>query len=76
MHTTVDIKPEQNAALRVLTAQRGQRGISSVLKEAIDCYLGRELERTRELRALAGSLSENEAAELRAATRRLRESWC
>ena len=78
MRTTVEIKPEHRAAFIALAAQRGHKGFSSVLEEAIDSYLDGErerLQRRQELLALAGSLSESEAEELRYATHQLRESW-
>jgi len=78
MRTTVEIKPEHRSALLALASRRGHKGFSSVLEEAIEQYLEGEQERERRrkaLLALAGSLSAQEAAELRDATRALRESW-
>ena len=78
MRTTVEITREHRAALITIAAQRSQKGFSRVLEEAIESYLGGEKERVQrrqELRALAGSLSESEAAELRHTTHQLRESW-
>jgi hypothetical protein len=78
MRTTVEMKPEHRAALLALAAQRGLKGFSSVLEEAIEVYLegqAARTERRRHLLSLAGSLPADEAAELRRTTRELRESW-
>jgi hypothetical protein len=78
MRTTVEMKPEHRAALLALAARRGDKGFSSVLEEAIETYLSGERDREqrrRELLSLQGSLSEEEASELRETTRELRESW-
>ncbi len=78
MRTTVELKPEHRSALIALAAQRGNKGFSSVLEEAIESYLAGEKERAqrrRELLSLAGSVSEPEAEELRESTHRMRESW-
>ena len=72
------MKSEHRSALLALAAQRGQKGFSAVLAEAIDTYLadqaGRE-KRLKTLLSLAGTLSGKEAAELRRATVDLRRSW-
>jgi hypothetical protein len=78
MRTTVEMKPEHRAALLALAARRGDKGFSSVLEEAIETYLSGERyreQRRQELLSLRGSLSGEEAAELRETTRELRESW-
>jgi hypothetical protein len=78
MRTTIDIKPEHRSALLALAARRGQRGFSIVLGEAIESYLRRDADRQRQKRkllSLAGSLTSQEAADLRESTRSLRERW-
>lgn len=78
MRTTVEIKPEHRSALLALAADRGDKGFSSVLAEAIEVYLegkhARERQR-QEFRSLRGSLSNEEAEELRAKTQALRGHW-
>lgn len=72
------MKREHRSALLALAAQRGEKGFSSVLAEAIDEYLQGEDKRSkrrREMLALKGSLSEKEAETLRKATRDLRNHW-
>ena len=78
MRTTVEMKTEHRSALLALAAQRGEKGFSSVLSEAIEEYLhGGEARRRRirEFLSLEGVLSGEEADELRKVTTELRESW-
>lgn len=78
MRTTVEMKPEHRSALLALAARRGEKGFSSVLAEMIDCYLQGQAEREKQLeefRSLGGSLTHEEADELRARTRSIREHW-
>ena len=78
MRTTVEMKPEHRSALLALAAKRGEKGFSSVLAEAIEEYLCGEqkrVERKRKLLDLGGSLSDEEAEELRRVTQELRNHW-
>ncbi len=72
------MKPEHRSALLALAARRGEKGFSGVLEEAIELFLAGEEARERRietLRSLAGSLSQDEAGELRREVRAIRESW-
>lgn len=72
------MKPEHRSALLALAARRGEKGFSSLLAEAIDEFLKGEVERRRrreEVLALAGSLTSEDAEQLRETTRILRENW-
>jgi hypothetical protein len=78
MRTTVEMKREHRSALLALAADRGQKGFSSVLAEAIEEYLSGErtrAERRKEFRSLAGSLSREDGEELRRIVRAAREHW-
>ena len=78
MRTTVEMKTEHRSALLALAARRGEKGFSSVLAEAIEEFLHGEQKRSqrrRELLALGGSLSDEDATELRNATQELRKHW-
>jgi hypothetical protein len=78
MRTTVEMKPQHRSALLALAARRGEKGFSSVLAEAIEEYLNEErtrVQRRKELLSLAGSLSADEARNLRSTTASLRENW-
>jgi hypothetical protein len=63
-----EMKAEHRSRLLAIAAERGQKGFSNVLAEAIESNL--KGQRDREMRAphlltLAGTLSEEEAADLR-----------
>jgi len=78
MRTTVEMKTEHRSALLALAARRGEKGFSSVLAEAIEEYLRGNKERSQRLKdflSLEGSLSAEEADNLREVTTALRESW-
>jgi hypothetical protein len=78
MRTTVELKVEHRAKLLELAARRGEKGFSDLLAEAIDIYLeslARDQEKRNVALGLRGSLGEEEADELRRATRYIRESW-
>lgn len=78
MRTTVEIDDAQRAELLKLAAQRGEKGFSSVIREALDLYI-RQHRARRELVAkaleLEGSFSDEEADALEASVLRLREKW-
>jgi len=78
MRTTVEITDEQRAQLLKLAAQRGEKGFSSLIREALELYM-RQHRARREAVAKAlqakGSLSDREADTLEASVRSLREKW-
>ncbi len=78
VRTTVEIDDRQRAELLKLAAQRGEKGFSSIVREALDLYL-RQHRAKREAIAqalkLEGSFSEYEADALEASIRDLREKW-
>lgn len=78
MRTTVEIDDRQRAELLKLAAQRGDKGFSRIVREALDAYLQQHRAK-RELvdRALKvqGSFSEREASALEGSVRKLRGSW-
>jgi hypothetical protein len=78
MRTTVEITDAQRAKLLELAAERGEKGFSRLVQEAIDRYLAENaarLERVRAAQAAIGSLTDEQAEDLRRATRRLRATW-
>jgi metal-responsive CopG/Arc/MetJ family transcriptional regulator len=78
MRTTVEISDEQRAQLLRLAAQRGEKGFSSIIREALDLYMRQHRARREAVqRALAvrGTFTDAEADGLRAAVRDLRETW-
>lgn len=78
MRTTVEISNEQRAQLLKLAAQRGEKGFSSLIREALDLYMRHHRAR-RDAVAKAlqakGSFSDEEADALQDSVRKLREVW-
>jgi predicted transcriptional regulator len=78
MRTTIELKDEHRAKLLELAARRGEKGFSEVVAEAIESYLetlaSDEAKRQAALE-LRGAFGDDDAAELRGATRSLRDSW-
>jgi metal-responsive CopG/Arc/MetJ family transcriptional regulator len=78
MRTTVEIDDSQRAELLKLAAQRGDKGFSRIVREALDAYLKQHRAR-REIVAralkLQGSFSNDEADALTASVQQLRKSW-
>lgn len=78
MRTTIEMKPEHRARLLKLAANRGEKGFSTVVAEALEFYLEAQSGRADAIRsalALKGSMGEREAAGLSAATREIRANW-
>ncbi|HTS67882.1 MAG TPA: hypothetical protein VMO17_02775 [Terriglobia bacterium] len=78
MRTTIELKPEHRSRLLAIAAQRGEKGFSSLINEAVDSYLSEEAERVRKRERalqLRGVLTQKEAAELRKRAAALRASW-
>ena len=72
------MKPEHRARLLELAANRGEKGFSTVVAEALEFYIEAQSNRKSAIRkalALKGSMSEKEAAILLAQTQKLRENW-
>jgi len=78
VRTTVEIDDAQRAELLKLAAQRGEKGFSSVIREALELYI-RQHRAKKEVVAkaleLEGSFSDDEADALEASVRNLRETW-
>lgn len=78
MRTTVELTAEQRARLLELAAQRGMKGFSTIVQEAIDRYLdetaARE-ERTRAALEVLGTFDDESADALTSEMQRNRESW-
>ena len=78
MRTTVELSDAVRARLLELAARRGERGFSALVEEALERYLEDEERRrsqAEEAKAVIGSLSGQEADELEASVRALRERW-
>ena len=78
MRTTIEISDEQRAALLKIAAERGLKGFSSIVGEALGEYLatrGSDAERTSAALAVRGTLDQLEADELQQNCERLRDEW-
>jgi len=78
MRTTIELSDEQRAELLRIAGERGEKGFSRIVQEAIEEYLrGRKAaaDRTKAALAVLGTLSEPSAARLEETVRELRSSW-
>ena len=78
VRTTIEMKPEHRAKLLELAAQRGEKGFSSVIGEAIEAYLNldsRSIAARKKALLLRGTLSRTEAEQLHRQTEKIRISW-
>ena len=77
MRTTIELSESHRAALLRLAAERGDKGFSRLVGEAVEAYvsnLGLADGRAGAQR-LKGILSEGDASELEARVKALRERW-
>ena len=78
MRTTIEMKPEHRARILELAANRGEKGFSTVVAEALEVYLEAQSSRMNAIEsalALRGSMREPEAAGLLARTQGIRANW-
>ena len=78
MRTTIEISNHQRGVLVALAAQRGLRGYSELIEEAVDKYIEtqqRNPEIKEKVLALQGSWKRGEAERVRARLLELREKW-
>lgn len=78
MRTTIEISEHQRSILVSLAAQRGLRGYSEIIEEAVDKYIEEQMkdpEIKKKALALRGAWKQGEAEEVRAKILELREKW-
>lgn len=78
VRTTIEMKPEHRTRILELAANRGEKGFSGVIAEALEFYLHAQKSRAKAIRnalAAKGSISDKEAAGLLARTRKIRANW-
>ena len=78
MRTTVEINDDQRAALLSIAAERGEKGFSCLVREAIDQYLAGRREQAARVEAaleVKGALDLREAEELMANCVSIRAEW-
>ena len=75
---TVELSEETRAHLSELAADRGESGLSDLVREAVEFYLKHRAEeesRIAEALSALGSLNDVDAERLRDSVRRLRATW-
>ena len=78
MRTTIEIPDAIRARLLEIAAQRGEKGFSRIVEEALVRYLEAEASRVNTIEAAIatlGSLSETDAEALRDDIHALRKTW-
>jgi predicted transcriptional regulator len=78
MRTTIEMKPEHRSRLLELAANRGEKGFSTVVAEALELYLKAQSGRKNAIKsalALKGSMKEAEAIDLLTRTQSIRGNW-
>jgi len=78
MRTTVELTEDQRAELLKIAAQRGMKGFSQIVQEAIDSYLESQASRVSLITAalgLKGALKSKSSDEFEERTKSTRENW-
>ncbi len=78
MRTTIELTEEQRAELLKLAAQRGMKGFSQLVQEAINSYLDTQASRASLIDAalaMKGILKSKASDEFEARTKSIRENW-
>lgn len=78
MRTTIELSDDRRAKLLQIAAERGEKGFSRIIEEALDHYFEereRRRERVEAALGVLGSLDPERADRLEESVRRLRERW-
>ena len=78
MRTTIEIPDKLRAKLLKVAAERGEKGFSHIMEEALDIYFAVNdglRDKQRRAVALKGLVRSEDAAKLRESTKKTRESW-
>ena len=78
MRTTIEISGRHRSILLSLAAQKGLRGYSRIVEEALDYYIEHRLktaEKKMEILKMKGSWRAEEANKIRSKLTELRENW-
>jgi hypothetical protein len=78
MRTTIEISDRHRSILLSLAAQRGLRGYSEIIQEAIDLYLAAQMKETdlkEKVLAMQGSWQKEETEQTKSSLLELREKW-
>lgn len=78
MRTTIDITEEQRGELLKIAGSRGEKGFSSIVREAVDLYLRMHASRADAVRAalgVRGALAGPEGDALKEEVTAIRRKW-
>ena len=78
MRTTIELTDEQRARLLKMAAERGEKGFSRLVQEAVDSYLeeaSSRRDRVRAALAVLGTLDDEAADQLEARAQAVRKEW-
>ena len=78
MRTTIELTEDQRAELLKLAAQRGMKGFSGLVQEAVNAYLDSQASRASLIEAalaMKGSLKNKSADEFEERTHAIRKNW-
>lgn len=78
MRTTIELSDVHRARLLALAAERGEKGFSALVAEAVEQYLRQDAARVAartHARTLRATLSRRESTTLRRAVAEWREHW-
>lgn len=78
MRTTIEISDYQRSFLAALAAQRGLRGYSEIVREALDLYIAKNTEGSdlkERVLSMRGSWSGGDADRTRSRLAELRKEW-
>jgi HPt (histidine-containing phosphotransfer) domain-containing protein len=78
MRTTIELTEEQRAELLKIAAQRGMKGFSQLVQEAVDSFLDSQSSRASLIDAalaMKGALKNKSSDDFEARTNSIRENW-
>lgn len=78
MRTTIELTEDQRSELLRLAAQKGMKGFSQLVQEAVNAYLDSQNSRASLIEAaiaLKGSFQNKSADEFEQRTKAIRENW-
>jgi len=78
MRTTIELSDRHRSILHALSSERGLRGYSKIIEEAIDFYIKEKVlkdETVQELLKLRGVWSAEEGNKVKARLKEIRENW-
>ena len=78
MRTTIEISDKHRSILLSLAAQKGLRGYSTIIQEALDLYIARQTrsENTKmDVLKMKGNWRKNETEEVKQNLAELRKNW-